>query len=68
MSNFSLGVCLINLYIPESQSLKMKRSVVKSLKDKIKRQFPVSIAEVGNGDLWQSVDFAIGSTSVKSPL
>ena len=67
MSNFAVGICLINIHIPESRSMKAKRSVIKSLKEKIKNQFPVSIAEISNNDLWQRADLAaaqINSSSV----
>ena len=70
MSDFSVGICVINLHLPHSQSLKTKRSVVKSLKDKIKNQFPVSIAEIGDNNLWQRIDLAVaqinGTASVIS--
>ncbi len=44
----------MDLYLPESGSLKSKRFVVKSLKDRIKNKFNVSVAEEAN-DLWQRV-------------
>ena len=68
MSDFSLGVCIINLHIPHSQSLKAKRSVVKSLKDRIKNQFPVSIAEVGDLDVWQKVELAVAQINSSSAV
>ena len=43
----TIGVLQIELEIPEAQSLKDKRSVVKSLKDRIGAKHNVSIAEVG---------------------
>ena len=41
-----IGVCTLDLMILNSQSLKDKRQVVKSLKDQIRNRFNVSIAEV----------------------
>jgi uncharacterized protein YlxP (DUF503 family) len=43
----TIGVLQIELEIPEAQSLKDKRSVVKGLKDRIAARHNVSIAEVG---------------------
>lgn len=41
------------MYIPENHSLKGKRRVVKSIKDRVRNKFNLSIAEVDNNDLWQ---------------
>ncbi len=46
-------VCTIVLHIPESRSLKDKRRVLRSLKDKLRQEFNLSVAEVGDNDLWQ---------------
>ena len=48
-----IGVCKIELFIPNSRSLKNKRQVIKGLKDKIRNKFNVSVAEVDHQDLWQ---------------
>jgi len=48
---FSLG--WLDVYLSERpRSLKEKRRIVKSLKDRIRAKFNVSIAEVDNQDLW----------------
>lgn len=39
-----------------SQSLKEKRSVVKSLKDRLHARYNVSVAETGSHDLWQRAE------------
>ena len=56
-----VGVCRLTLMVPESQSLKDKRMVLRSLKDRTRHKFNVAIAEVGAGDLWQEavVGFAV---------
>ncbi len=38
------------------QSLKEKRSVLKSLKDRLHNRFNVSVAETGHHDLWQRAE------------
>jgi len=48
------------LHIPYSQSLKQKRQVVQRLRDRIRNQFNVSIAEVGSLDEWQRAGLALG--------
>jgi uncharacterized protein len=48
-----VGICTIELYLPDNGSLKDKRQVLKSLKDRLKRRFNVSIAEVDDQELWQ---------------
>ncbi|MCK5119039.1 MAG: DUF503 domain-containing protein [Candidatus Latescibacteria bacterium] len=48
-----VGACEIDLWIPESRSLKQKRFAIKSLKERIKNRFNVSAAEVDHHDLWQ---------------
>ena len=48
-----IGLLTLDLHIPEANSLKSKRMVVKSLIDRIKNKFNVSVAEVDANDLWQ---------------
>ncbi|GBE06784.1 MAG TPA: DUF503 domain-containing protein [Nitrospirae bacterium] len=48
-----VGILTLELHLPEANSLKSKRIIIKSLKDRIKNKFNVSIAEVGANDLWQ---------------
>ena len=48
-----VGLCTVELYIPNGHSLKAKRQVLLSLKDRLRDKFNVSIAEVGDQDLWQ---------------
>jgi uncharacterized protein len=48
-----VGLYQIELFIPESGSLKSKRFVLKSLKDKIRSKFNVSVAEVDENERWQ---------------
>lgn len=48
-----VGVGRIRLHLPENQSLKEKRQVIKPIIARVKNQFNVSVAEVGDQDLWQ---------------
>ena len=54
-----IGVLTIELFIYSSSSLKEKRLVVKSLKDKLKHKFNIAIAEVGFLDKWQRAEIGI---------
>ena len=49
----TVGTLKIVLRIRESHSLKSRRRVIRSLKDRIKSRFNVSVADVGDQDLWQ---------------
>jgi hypothetical protein len=49
-----IGICHLDLVLRDNHSLKEKRRVVKSIIGRVKSKFNVSIAEVGNQDLWQS--------------
>jgi len=48
-----VGVCTLELHLPGVASLKGKRQILLSLKDRIKDKFNVSIAEVDEQDIWQ---------------
>ncbi|TLY16965.1 MAG: DUF503 domain-containing protein [Nitrospirae bacterium] len=54
-----VGLCTVELYIPNGHSLKAKRQVLLSLKDRLRDKFNVSIAEVGEQDLWQKAVLGI---------
>jgi len=55
----NVGVCKISLRLPENQSLKGKRRVLKSITTRVGNQFNVSIAEVDHQDLWQLATLGI---------
>lgn len=63
MIRMTIGVLSIDLYIPESHSLKAKRMILKSIRDKIRNDFNVSVAEVGSNDLWQRATLGISVVS-----
>ncbi|MGA1875624.1 MAG: DUF503 domain-containing protein [bacterium] len=58
-----VGVCRVELYIPEANSLKTKRKVIKSLKDRIRQKFNVSVAEIELQDLWQRTVLGVAAIS-----
>jgi hypothetical protein len=58
-----IGVCTIDLQLPGNQSLKGKRSVVKSITTRVTREFNVSIAEVEAQDVWQQAVLGVSCVS-----
>lgn len=51
-----------SFFIPMAASLKGKRSVVKSMVDRVKNTYNVSIAEIDHQSLWQRTTLAIVAT------
>ena len=49
-----IGTCEVHLSIEQANSLKEKRMIVKSIIDKLKNKFNISIAEVENQDIIKS--------------
>jgi hypothetical protein len=60
----SVGVLTLELRLENSFSLKDKRQVVRSLKDRLRRKFNVAVAEVDYQELWQRA--AIAAVTVSS--
>ena len=58
-----ISVCTIELHVPESGSLKTKRQSIRSLKDRIRGKFNVSVAEIDDNDLWQKATLAVAAVS-----
>jgi uncharacterized protein YlxP (DUF503 family) len=58
-----VGLLQVELTIPSADSLKAKRMVLRSLKDRIRKNFNVSIAEVDDNDQWQSAVLAVALVS-----
>lgn len=54
-----VGLCTVELFIAESQSLKDKRQVLHGLKERLRSKFNLSVAEVDGQDLWQKAVVAM---------
>ena len=54
-----VGILSFEMHIPDSQSLKSKRQVLKSLKDRIHARFNASVSEIGELDKWQRTLFGV---------
>ncbi len=59
-----IGVSQITLHLPDSQSLKDKRQIIKSVTTRVRNRFDVAIAEVEEQDRWQIA--VIGITCVSN--
>lgn len=53
------GILKIHLRLPENLSLKGKRQEIKSITAQLRNHFNVSVAEVGDNDLWQIATIGI---------
>ena len=47
-----VGILQVEVHVPRAQSLKDRRSVVKSLKDQLRGRFNISVAEVDLTEKW----------------
>ena len=53
MSAMAVGLLTLELHLAEAQSLKDKRQVLRSLKDRLRQHFNVAVAELDFEDTWQ---------------
>ena len=58
-----VGVGHLTLRLAGNRSLKGKRRVVRSVCDRLRHRFRVSVAEVGGQDTWQTADIGIATVS-----
>jgi len=58
-----VGVLRLTLYIPGASSLKDKRQVVRKVVDRLRSRFNVSVAEVGDNDIWQRARIGISAVA-----
>lgn len=58
-----VGLCTLELSIPEANSLKDKRSVVKSMLEGMRSRFNVSASEVEQMDTWRRATVGIACVS-----
>jgi uncharacterized protein YlxP (DUF503 family) len=58
-----VGILRLTLYIHGAASLKDKRQVVRKVVDRLRSRFNVSVAEVGDNDIWQRAVIGICAVS-----
>jgi uncharacterized protein YlxP (DUF503 family) len=59
----SVGVLVIEILIYSSNSLKEKRFVLRSIKDRIKNKFNAAVSEIDYQDKWQRSKIGIATIS-----
>lgn len=55
------GICRVELHLMEGTSLKEKRQVIRSIIERLKNRFNISIAEVGAQDLLQRAEIGLAT-------
>lgn len=63
----NVGACMVKLRLPGNDSLKGKRQVSKSIIERVKNRYNVSIAEVADQELWQLLTLGITCVSTSAP-
>lgn len=63
VSGMLVGVCQIELFVPDSSSLKSKRCVLSSIKKRIRNKFNVSVSEIDSHNKWQRITLGISMIS-----
>jgi hypothetical protein len=58
-----IGLLTLEIHISEAQSLKDKRQVLRSLKDRLRAHFNVAVAELEHQELWQRSKVGVVSIS-----
>jgi uncharacterized protein YlxP (DUF503 family) len=58
-----IGLLTLELHFPGARSLKDKRQALRSLEQRIRNRFNVSVAEVEHQDLWQRSRLAVVSVN-----
>jgi len=56
----------VELEIPDAQSLKDRRQAVRSIKDKLRHSFNVSVAELDEGLVWNRATLGLAAISRSS--
>jgi len=59
----NIGACKVRFRLPDKHSLKDKRRVVKSITSRVRSKYNVSVAEVEDQDLWQTMTLGISCVS-----
>ena len=63
MSAARVALGMMELHLPDVDSLKGKRHVLKGLKERVRARFEVSVAEVDHQDTWQRATLALAYVS-----
>jgi len=67
MGEMVVGLLQVEVHLPDAQSLKDKRSVIKSLKDQLRGRFNIAVAEVDANEKWQRATVGITTLGEDRP-
>ena len=60
-----VGYSVFDIHVQNVHSLKEKRFVVRSVKDRIGRKFNVAVSETGDQDKWQRCELAVAAVAAE---
>jgi uncharacterized protein YlxP (DUF503 family) len=63
-----VGVLRVRALLRGAHSLKEKRQVLRSLKDRLRNTFNISVAEVDAQDVWQTIELGIAAVGTDTPF
>jgi uncharacterized protein YlxP (DUF503 family) len=63
VSTARVALGMVELHLPDVDSLKGKRHVLKGLKERVRARFECSVAEVDHQDVWQRATLAVAYVS-----
>ena len=61
-----VGLLRVELRMGDSQSLKEKRRVLKSLTDRLRRTFNISVSETAHQELWQRAELSVACVGTET--
>lgn len=61
-----VGAAMVELHVHGSQSLKAKRGVVRSISQRLRNRFNVSVAEVAGQDTWQRAVLGLSAAGAEA--
>lgn len=56
-----IGLLTLEIFLPDAQSLKDKRMVIRRIKDRLRARFNVAVSEVDHQELWQRSQVSVVS-------
>ena len=62
-----VGAALVEIHVQGSQSLKQKRGVVRSIQQRLRNQFNISVSEVGGQGTWQRAVLGMTAGGAEAP-
>jgi uncharacterized protein YlxP (DUF503 family) len=62
-----VGVAVVEIHVHDSQSLKAKRGVVRSIAARVRQRFNCAVAEVGGQGTWQRAVLALSAVGSARP-